>query len=92
MSVSISSAAIIAWLITFIYASPLSQLDRRDIPNINNWDYFGCFREADWTRALTASAFDSTTLTVEACAAFYDGYAYFGVEYGIEVRDLALCD
>jgi hypothetical protein len=59
--------------------------------NVGAYTFQGCYTEATNTRALSsASFFDYTAMTLEACAADCVGYTYFGVEYGGEVRILIL--
>lgn len=50
------------------------------------YTFQGCYTEANGIRALSSASFyDYTAMTLEACAADCAGYTYFGVEYGGEV-------
>lgn len=49
-----------------------------------NWHYQGCWTEADNGRALPDKTYADDDMTLESCAKFCDGLAYFGVEYGRE--------
>ena len=58
---------------------------------VGAYSFQGCYTEATNTRALSSASFyDYTAMTLEACAADCVGYTYFGVEYGGEVRILIL--
>ncbi|KAK4157645.1 hypothetical protein C8A00DRAFT_11591 [Chaetomidium leptoderma] len=49
------------------------------------WGFYGCMTEATGVRALGAEApLAVDDLTLESCAAFCEGYQYFGAEYGRE--------
>ncbi|KKA28638.1 hypothetical protein TD95_001872 [Thielaviopsis punctulata] len=49
------------------------------------WYSLGCKTEATGMRALSAAAFSTTTsMTLEACAAYCANYKLFGTEYGAE--------
>ena len=48
------------------------------------WTWYGCQTEATGIRALSSSTFAEDTMTLEACAAFCNGYVYFGAEYARE--------
>ncbi|KAK7958461.1 wsc domain-containing protein [Apiospora saccharicola] len=51
---------------------------------IGNYTFAGCYSEAANGRALTGSSQAVDTLTLESCAAFCNGFTYFGAEYGRE--------
>ncbi|KAK4452274.1 putative fungistatic metabolite [Podospora aff. communis PSN243] len=51
---------------------------------IGSWIFDGCRTEATGTRALSGAATASSTMTLEVCAEFCEGFAYFGAEYGGE--------
>jgi hypothetical protein len=58
---------------------------------VGAYSFQGCYTEATNGRALSSASFyDYTAMTLEACAADCVGYTYFGVEYGGEVRILIL--
>jgi hypothetical protein len=58
---------------------------------VGAYSFQGCYTEATNTRALSSASFyDYTAMTLEACAVDCVGYTYFGVEYGGEVRILIL--
>ena len=46
----------------------------------------GCYTEATTGRALTGKVSYDDLMTVAKCAAACSSYAYFGVEYAVEVR------
>lgn len=49
-------------------------------PSVGSWTSVGCFAEAGRRRALTGPYYRSAaSMTVEACAAFCEGFAYFGL-------------
>ncbi|KAL5614718.1 hypothetical protein BROUX41_004813 [Berkeleyomyces rouxiae] len=49
------------------------------------WSWLNCRTEGTSGRALTGASFASgSSMTLESCAAFCDGYKYFGTEYGSE--------
>ncbi|KAL2165179.1 hypothetical protein VTH06DRAFT_475 [Thermothelomyces fergusii] len=52
--------------------------------SIGDYDWYGCQTEATGTRALSAAAFDSDNMTLEACQAYCSAFTYFGVEYSRE--------
>ncbi|USW48743.1 Putative carbohydrate-binding WSC, PAN/Apple domain, alpha/Beta hydrolase [Septoria linicola] len=51
---------------------------------IGNYYYASCYTEATSGRALTGKGTSSPSMTLEYCASFCSGYAYFGTEYGAE--------
>lgn len=53
-------------------------------PVINGYDYFGCYSEVTSIRALSDGATQSNDMTVEKCATFCKGAAFFGLEFGTE--------
>ncbi len=53
-------------------------------PSNNTYISQGCWAEPAQGRALSDDSMAEDSLTVEACAAFCDGYQYFGAEYGRE--------
>ncbi|KAL2179114.1 uncharacterized protein P884DRAFT_239711 [Thermothelomyces heterothallicus CBS 202.75] len=50
----------------------------------STWTWYGCMTEATGVRALGKASTASDELTLEACAAFCEGHAFFGAEYGRE--------
>ncbi|KAK3308814.1 uncharacterized protein B0T15DRAFT_411620 [Chaetomium strumarium] len=50
------------------------------------WNFYQCVAEptTGGVRALSADAHAADDLTLEGCAAYCEGYAYFGAEYGRE--------
>ncbi|KAL2130999.1 hypothetical protein VTI74DRAFT_5681 [Chaetomium olivicolor] len=48
------------------------------------WTFYKCMTEATGARALASETLAADDMTLEKCAAFCDGYAYFGAEYGRE--------
>jgi hypothetical protein len=51
---------------------------------VGTWTRQGCWTEATNGRALTGKSYASDDMTLESCAAFCTGFAYFGAEYGRE--------
>ncbi|KAK7425150.1 hypothetical protein QQX98_000064 [Neonectria punicea] len=51
---------------------------------IGSWDFQGCWTEATNGRALNSKTYAKDDMTLESCAAFCDGYDFFGTEYGRE--------
>lgn len=51
---------------------------------VGAWTFHGCMTEATGARALASEALAADSLTLEGCAAFCDGYRYFGAEFGRE--------
>lgn len=51
---------------------------------VGAFKYQSCWTDAVGTRALSAKDERSDDMTIERCAAFCDGYAFFGVEYAGE--------
>ncbi|KAL8708971.1 MAG: hypothetical protein Q9220_006179 [cf. Caloplaca sp. 1 TL-2023] len=54
------------------------------VQTAGSFTFKGCYSEGTSGRALTATSKVSSTMTVEICAAFCQGYAYMGVEYSSE--------
>lgn len=48
------------------------------------WAFYQCRTEATGVRALSGDSYAADSVTLEACAKFCDGWAYFGAEYGRE--------
>jgi hypothetical protein len=53
-------------------------------PTIPGYTYTGCHTDSVGARVLTGNYITSSAMTVEMCAAFCQGYSYFGTEYGVE--------
>ncbi|KAI1498524.1 WSC domain-containing protein [Biscogniauxia marginata] len=53
---------------------------------VGNYTWFGCQTETaeSGLRALAAKSYTAANMTLDACASFCDGSAYFGAEYGSE--------
>ncbi|KAI1328804.1 heme peroxidase [Xylariaceae sp. FL0255] len=51
---------------------------------VGNYSWFGCQTETSPVRILSAASFANSTMTLELCANFCDGYTYFGAEYSDE--------
>ncbi len=51
---------------------------------VGAFTYQSCWTDGVGTRSLTAVNEAQAEMTIEMCAAFCDGYAYFGVEYSTE--------
>ncbi|KAL1837323.1 hypothetical protein VTJ49DRAFT_3994 [Mycothermus thermophilus] len=50
----------------------------------NTWNFVACRTEATGARALASEAYAADEMTLESCAAFCEGYKYFGTEYARE--------
>ncbi|KAK4103952.1 heme peroxidase [Parathielavia hyrcaniae] len=48
------------------------------------WTFYECMTEANGPRALGGKTWADDGMTLEACATFCEGFAYFGAEYGRE--------
>ena len=55
-------------------------------PVIDGYEYFGCYSEATPNRALGDSSTQSDGMTVQMCATYCKGSAFFGLEVGVECR------
>lgn len=53
-------------------------------PRVGNYTWHGCRTEGSSSRALEASRTSGPDMTLDRCARFCDGFAYFGAEYGRE--------
>jgi hypothetical protein len=53
-------------------------------PTIQGYAYAGCYTDSVGARVLAGKSFSGNAMTVENCAAFCQGYTYFGTEYGDE--------
>lgn len=51
---------------------------------IGNYELYGCVTDSQALRTLSADTQSSPTMTLETCAAFCDGYEFFGVEWSVE--------
>jgi hypothetical protein len=52
---------------------------------VGNYYFSGCHSESSSGRALSGSSYsDGKNMTLENCAAFCNGYKYFGIEYSAE--------
>ncbi|KAI4717875.1 WSC-domain-containing protein [Aureobasidium sp. EXF-10727] len=51
---------------------------------LSNYTYMGCYNETHDRRALNGNSRAGSTNSLDSCATFCTGYAYFGVEYGSE--------
>ncbi|WQF79890.1 Putative hem peroxidase, carbohydrate-binding WSC, hem peroxidase superfamily [Colletotrichum destructivum] len=68
-----------------LYRSDKQVTDPTQPATAGAYKFLGCRTEpAQGGRALDAKATASDKMTNEACAAFCDGYSYFGTEYGGE--------
>ena len=48
------------------------------------WSFLSCYTEGQGTRALSAASYANDSMTLESCAAYCNGYTYFGTEYARE--------
>ncbi|GAB1311342.1 WSC domain-containing protein [Madurella fahalii] len=53
-------------------------------PTVAGFNYQSCWTDSPATRSLTGNEYRSDDMTVESCAAFCQGFSYFGVEYSRE--------
>ncbi|KAI1810076.1 heme peroxidase [Poronia punctata] len=51
---------------------------------VGNYSWYGCQTEGDGVRALAGKSRVVDDMTLDVCAAFCDGFTYFGTEYGVE--------
>lgn len=51
---------------------------------IGDYNSYHCYTEATSGRALSATSFTDSAMTLDKCANFCQGYMYFGVEFGTE--------
>jgi len=51
---------------------------------VGNFVYDGCYTDSIALRVLSGDTISSPDMTLASCAAICSGYAYFGVEYGIQ--------
>lgn len=86
MRSTVVAAANLLWLASGVFSSPVHQLKARMPANIPGYGYQGCYTEAATGRALSQKTYVDDAMTVEKCAAACNGYNWFGLEYGREVR------
>ncbi|KAG9701393.1 WSC domain-containing protein, partial [Aureobasidium melanogenum] len=65
-------------------SSSVSQATTTPISALSNYTYMGCYNETHDRRALNGNSRTGSSNSLESCATFCSGYAYFGVEYGAE--------
>lgn len=53
-------------------------------PRVGKYAWHGCRTEGSSSRALEATRTSGPDMTLDRCARFCDGFAYFGAEYGRE--------
>lgn len=53
---------------------------------VAGYELVSCWMEGTGLRALSASTYSDDSMTLESCAAFCEGYKYFGAEYGRECQ------
>ena len=51
---------------------------------VGDWKFQGCWTEATNSRTLDDKTYTDDAMSLESCAKFCDGFAYFGTEYGRE--------
>jgi hypothetical protein len=51
---------------------------------VGDYDYDGCYTDSIALRVLSGQTISSDDMTLASCASICAGYAYFGVEYGIQ--------
>ncbi|KAH8900410.1 Pyrrolo-quinoline quinone [Thozetella sp. PMI_491] len=62
---------------------PVSNL-QPTVNSTSNWEVQGCYSDSSTARTLGDKQIMADTVTLDSCAAFCDGYRYFGTEYGRE--------
>ncbi|EGS17224.1 uncharacterized protein CTHT_0065420 [Thermochaetoides thermophila DSM 1495] len=67
-----------------VTANPTTTAAPSHQPTASPFAFVGCWTEGTTGRTLSDKTFASGDMTVESCAAFCDGYKYFGVEYSSE--------
>lgn len=66
-------------------STPVAPSGPTAVLTVGNYVFQGCYSEATNGRALTGAAYsNSTSMTIEMCAADCNGFSMFGVEYGQE--------
>ncbi|KAG9944983.1 WSC domain-containing protein, partial [Aureobasidium melanogenum] len=65
-------------------SSSVSQATTTPISALSNYTYMGCYNETHDRRALNGNSRTGSSNSLESCATFCSGYAYFGVEHGAE--------
>ncbi|KAM0491044.1 hypothetical protein D7B24_002172 [Verticillium nonalfalfae] len=80
-SALVSSVPIVSSIVTSA-APPVPTPGEDDF--IGDWSFEGCYTEGDGVRALDGRFYADDELTLEKCAAFCEGFVYFGAEYGRE--------
>jgi hypothetical protein len=51
---------------------------------VGNYSWYGCQTEGTGVRALASKTLVDDDMSLDVCAAFCEGFAYFGTEYGVE--------
>jgi len=54
------------------------------VQTVGPYKFLSCYTEGTNVRALGSASTAGSTMTVQSCEAFCNGYTYFGVEYGQE--------
>ncbi|MCJ1308234.1 hypothetical protein MMC25_001887 [Agyrium rufum] len=67
-----------------VFSSNSSGVASPSNATIPGYAYYGCFVDAVGTRVLNNNSMIDPNLTIEECAGFCAGYAYFGAEYANE--------
>jgi len=67
-----------------VFVSSDCKEDPANVDSVAGFTYKSCHVDNAAGRVLTAKENRSDTMTVETCAAFCQGFQYFGVEYGRE--------
>jgi len=66
-------------------STPVAPSGPTAVLTVGNYVFQGCYSEATNGKALTGAAYsNSTSMTIEMCAADCNGFSMFGVEYGQE--------
>lgn len=67
-----------------VYKKRVASPPPSNLATVNAFSYQSCWTDAVGARSLTAKSEARAEMTIELCAAFCDGYAYFGVEWATE--------
>jgi hypothetical protein len=68
-----------------VYSNPaLADSTGKSLGQVGNFQYQSCWTDDVDARSLTGDTYRGDDMTVESCAAFCEGFAYFGVEYARE--------
>lgn len=64
----------------------MQSLTSRAVVAVPGYDYAGCYTDSVADRTFTNRIYVDDAMTIEKCATSCQGYKWFGLEYGREVR------